>query len=108
MFPFMETTTEKEREIIVLVSFSIIMFVVCIVSANWLLPKHCSLFDDNIPHPQMCHTPGMKCDLCEDIATASVASTIAGLGISFFFLPFAVFAIRNLRNRPIEQTKLFD
>jgi len=35
-------------------------------------------------------------------------STIVGLGICLFFLPFLIFAIKYLRNRPISQTKLFD
>jgi hypothetical protein len=50
----------------------------------------------------------MECHLCDDIVTASAVSTIAGLGVLFFSLPFLVSAIRNLRIRSEEQIKIFD
>jgi hypothetical protein len=108
IFPYMENTSEKEREMIVIVSVSIILFIFCLISANWILPKNCYLFSSNTPHPQACHTLGMECHLCDDIVTASAVSTIAGLGVLFFSLPFLVSAIRNLRIRSEEQIKIFD
>jgi len=112
IFPFLETTTKKEREVIILISASVILFVICFILAYLLLPKYCDLFSNNELHPFACD--GLRnwelepCPICENKAVATVASFIFGLGICFFFLPFVVFAIRNLRNRPVEQTKLFD
>ncbi len=109
---FLETMTKSEREITFLVSFSITLFVVCVVSAGWILPEHCSLFSDNIPGGFECDgvdfsKPISPCG-CQDRRMASVATIIASLGICFLFLPFIIFAIKNSRNRPVEQTKLFD
>jgi len=112
IFPFMETTTEKEREIIVLVSFSIILFLVCIIYANWMLPEYCDFFSSNELHGLACD--GMRdwkvdpCPICEDKRMATIASFVFGLGIGFIFLPFVVFTIQKMRNRPVEQTKLFE
>jgi len=97
------------KEFLIITGVSLILFLLCLVFAGWILPEHCNFFDDNI-HRQTCHTIPMPidCHTCEDRATASIASTIAGLGICLFFLPFLIFAVRHLRNRPVSQTKLFD
>jgi heme/copper-type cytochrome/quinol oxidase subunit 2 len=87
------------------------LFLFCLVFANWILPEHCSLFDDGVLGGQTCHTILMPAgweNICEDRVTASVALTIVVLGICLFFLPFLIFAIKYLRNRPVSQTELFD
>src|SRR5688572_10294514 len=99
IFPFMETATEKEREIIILASFSITLFVVCMVSANWMLPEYCNFFSSNELHGLACD--GMRdwkvdpCPICEDKRMATTASSLFGLGISFLFLPFVIFTIQK-------------
>jgi len=98
------------KEAIFIILVPIVLCFICVVTARTILPEHCNLFDDNIMPPQMCHTIPMPddCYFCEDKSKALIASTIGGLGICFFFLPFVIFAVRNLRNRPVEETKLFD
>ncbi len=101
----------EPKEFLIITGVPLILFLFCLVFANWILPEHCSLFDDNVLGGQTCHTIPMPAgceNICEDRATASVASTIVSLGICLFFLPFLIFAIKYLRNRPVSQTKLFD
>lgn len=102
---------EEEKDIIFYISFSVVLLIVCLIAANFILPKNCNLFSSNELHPQACHTVGADCSdiICENPAMASVASTIAGLGIcSLILLPMMLLKIKNLRSRPVEQTKLFD
>jgi len=102
---------EKEKDIVFYISFSVILLIVCLIAANFILPKNCNLFSSNELHPQACHTIGADCSdiICENRAMASVASTIAGLGIcSLILLPVVMLGIQKRRNQPIEQTKLFD
>jgi hypothetical protein len=112
IFPFKEQTSKKEREVLIIISVSIISFVACFVFAILVLPKNCSLFFSNVPGPQMCHTiplpEGCYDSFCKDAKTEYAASIIAGLGICLLFLPLIVYAIQNLRKRQNEQTKLFD
>ena len=90
------------------VSVSVVLFILCIVTAVSILPERCILFSDN---------SGLQCDAliipyvpcgCQDRRMASVATIIAGLGISSFFIPFFVYVIRSLLKRSNEETKLFD
>ena len=89
-----------------------ILSFICVVVSIWILPEQCSLFSDNRMGPFECHTidsskPFEPCG-CQDIPTAWLANIIVGLGVCFLFLPLIVFVIRNLRDRPVDQTKLFD
>lgn len=102
------TTDEKEK--ITVVSISIALSAICLITAFSILPERCSLFSDNV-------TGGLQCDVltipyvpcgCQDRRTASVATIIAGMGLSFIFIPLLVYAIRNWQNSSVEQTKLFD
>ncbi|HEX8636761.1 MAG TPA: hypothetical protein VF692_01765 [Pyrinomonadaceae bacterium] len=112
IFPFKENTSQKERETIVLISASIILFFICIVSANLILPEYCSLFSGNIESGFACDGIDWRnpkpCAICRDKGMALIASIIAGAGGCFLFAPLLVYAIQNLRQRPIEQTKIFD
>ena len=104
------TFNEKEMEKIIVIFFSIILFLVCIIAAVSILPESCSLFSDNIPGGFQCDgltIPSVPCG-CQDRRMASVASIIAGLGISVILLPFLVFAIRNRRNNTKGKAKIFD
>ena len=112
IFPFLETITEREREVITIVSFSIISFLICVIAAVSILPEHCSFFSSNIESGFACdgidwRTP-KPCAICRNKGVATAASIIAGLGFGSFFVPFAVFALRNFRNRSVKPTKLFD
>ncbi len=108
-FPFNKIATE-EKEGVTLISFSVILFLACIIFAIWLLPKNCELFSNNIMPPQMCHTIPMPkdCHFCENRITASIASMIGVLGVCFIFLPYFVFLMRYWLNRRVQQTKFFD
>jgi len=112
VFPFLETTTEKEREGIILISFLMLLFFSCLILAYSLLPQYCNFFSSNELLGFACD--GMRdwkvdpCPICEDKRMATVASYLFGLGIGFLFIPFVIFAIRKWQNRSVEQTKLFD
>lgn len=103
---------EKEKDIIFYISFSVVLMIVCLIVANFILPKNCNIFSSNITNPQACDTNlGADCSdiICENPAIANVASAIAGLGVcSLILLPLLLYQIKNMRSRPIEQTKLFD
>ncbi len=104
------TFTANESEKIIVISVSIILFLICSITAALILPENCSLFSDNIPGGLQCDAltiPYVPCG-CQDRRMASVATIITGLGVSFFFLPFIVYVLRNRRNYPSQQTKLFD
>jgi hypothetical protein len=100
----------KEKAVIMYVSF--VLFLICATCAAWLLPQHCFFFSSNELHGLACD--GMRdwkvdpCPICTDKAGATAASYILGLGIGFLLLPFIVFRLRELRGRPVQQTKLFD
>ena len=106
------TFTSEEREKLVVVFVSLILFIICIITSQWIMPEHCNLFSDNIEGRFACDgwdsSNPRPCPVCYNRQLAAVASIIASLGIAFLFLPFIVFVIRNLRNRPVRQTKLFD
>jgi hypothetical protein len=112
IFPFMETTSEKEREVIALTSVSIMSFFICIAGAILILPEYCSFFSSNIESGFACDGIDWRnpkpCAICRDKGIALIASIIAGAGICFPFVPFLVYGIQNLHQRPIKQTKIFD
>jgi hypothetical protein len=110
-----ENMTENEKENLPLISLPIISFFVfvgCIICANFILPEYCSLFSSNIESGFACD--GMTfgdpqpCAYCRDKGTALAATIIAGFGFVSFFTPFLVFFLKDIRSRPVKQTKLFD
>ena len=99
---------------ILVIGVSLLLFIICVISARLILPENCRLFDDNIPG-------GFECDgftvgepdrcsenNCEDLKSASAASIITGLGVYILFLPFFVLAIKNFQNNSVKEIKLFD
>jgi hypothetical protein len=112
IFPFLETATEKERDFIILVSFSTVLFLICIVTAISILPEHCSPFSSNIESGFACDGVDWRnpkpCAICRDKGVARIASIIAGLGLAFFLMPATVIALKNFRSRPVSKTNLFD
>ncbi len=107
---FTMTFTKENKEKIIVVILTIVLFSICIITASLVNPKGCDLFSSNIPGPQSCHTIPMPegCFSCKNIAGSYAASAIAGLGIITLFIPVVIFFLRRLSNRSNEQTKLFD
>ena len=103
--------TDEDREKVIVVFVSIILFTTCILLSLWIMPENCYLYEYrqvgflcdgiDLQNPQ-------PCPVCRDERAASIARILLGLGFGLFFLPFIFSAIRNWRNHPIEQTKLFD
>jgi hypothetical protein len=101
----------RAREIFVSVGFPFILGIFCIIFAIWLLPKNCRLFVSNVAGPQMCHTLPVEpdCDsFCNDGRTEAIAALVAVFGVCVFFVPVVVYLIKERRERPVEQAKLFD
>ncbi|MBA3694726.1 MAG: hypothetical protein H0W77_15070 [Acidobacteria bacterium] len=79
------TFMEKEKEFIVLISFSVLSFLICVVCGNLMLPKYCSLFLNNELNRLACD--GMRdwkvdpCPIYEDKSAATAATIIFELGI---------------------------
>ncbi|HLL99900.1 MAG TPA: hypothetical protein VK400_02510 [Pyrinomonadaceae bacterium] len=100
----------RTKEILVSVGFPFVLGIACVTFALWLLPKNCSLFVSNLPGPQMCHTiPVDDCSsFCQDGRGEWFASLVAVFGVCVFFVPFIVYLLKDLLNRSVERTKLFD
>jgi hypothetical protein len=110
IFPFLKTLSEGEKAFVF--TFSIIVFMVCIITAVSILPEHCSLFSNNIESGFACDGLDWRnpqpCVICRDKGTAKAASIIAGLGFSFFLIPFAVLTLKDFLSRPTNKVKLFE
>lgn len=103
--------TNEEKEKVIVVGVSLILFISCLFFSQLILPENCYLYDGRIIG-FLCDGIDFKnpqpCPICRDDSATSAAQIVFGLGIGFLFLPFLVFAIKRLRNRPFNQTKLFN
>ncbi len=98
------------QETFLLIIFPLIMFVVCLIGSQVIMPENCYFYETrqigflcdsfelNNPQP---------CPICRDVMTATLARVLLALSIVFLLLPFAVGLIRARRNS-IEKTNLFD
>ncbi len=101
--------SDLQKAILVVISF--VLFLICLIGANRLLPENCYLFDDRI-QGFLCDGIDFNnpkpCPICEDDRIVSVAQIMVGFGVGFVFLPFIVYAINDWQSRSANQSKLFD
>ena len=112
IFPFSETTTAEEREVMVLITISIFIFAICLLAAFIILPENCQLFSSNREGPFDCD--GMRirnappCSVCRDKGTAMAAQIFGGMAVVFLFLTPVVYSVKNRLSRSTKPPKLFD
>ncbi len=46
----------EPKELMIIAGVPLILFLFCLIFANWILPKNCSIFDKNVLGGQTCHT----------------------------------------------------
>lgn len=101
--------SDLQNAILIVISF--VLFLVCLIGANRLLPENCYLFDDRV-QGFLCDGIDIKnpkpCPICEDDRIVSVAQIMVGLGFGFLFLPFIVYAVKDWQNSLASRPKLFD
>ena len=104
IFPFSETTTSQEREIIVQVVVLLVVFAICMGTAILILPENCQLFGSNASGPFDCDGFTVNdpdpCRTCRNKGMALVAQIIAGLGVLTLLLPLIIPLLRTRFNEP--------
>jgi hypothetical protein len=95
------------REMVLVIAVSLVLFLGCITSAQFLTPRNCNLFDNSQRYLQ-CDNININCDMCVDDRMVSVAQLTFFLGFGFLLIPVFIFGMKKLRNRSDDNVQLFD
>jgi len=96
---------------VILLLVSVILFVVCIVASQLILPENCYLYEwrqvgllcDAIDFEKL-----QPCTACSNESVARIARILFVSGVCLLILPFVVLVIKERRSHPVKPPKILD